>query len=292
LKTRGTYNFEFDEQDKILPNEVNFHKLRTMFLDRNLINGEFLGPGDKGDFDFGSWHILCHLTAACAVFKKSNSYIWTEISHIPFIDKYTATVTIDSKREAISTFPLYSTAGQEIVQGSELIGFVEGSSFGHISARDSQDDPKDFNNNLRQEYDNDVSSIKEGGRVWEHWVVTRNISELSHVGSSILLAYLEMLSICGGIYTGIVGRGRVDYHHPQQLKALEIAGLIKIEEALLDIMPKPIAQTLALKIYTANPKICIETIKYLPWDINKISYFMFQRKINNWNTKENFKKLI
>lgn len=290
MKTRGEYNFEIDVKGKILPNQANLQKLRALLLDRKLINDEILGPGDHEDYLIGSWHIFCHLTAACAVFKKRNNYIWTEISHVPLIDEYITTVTVDSSQETVCSFPLYSSVGQKIIHDAKLLGFIEGTSFGHISAIDVQDKPEDFNKNYRQEYDNDELSMKEGGRVWEHWVVTRDISEKSHIGSSILQAYLEMLSICGGIYSGIVGRSRSDYHHPEQLKALKTAGLLNVEEVLFDITPKSIPQSSALKIFSANPKICLETVKDFSWDLNKVSFFMFQRKIDKWNAKENLVK--
>lgn len=289
---RGKYKFEIGKLGNIFVSDNNLKKLRNLFLDRSEIFGELLGPGDPGDFDLGSWHILCHLTAASAVFKKFDKYLLVEISHAPLLDEYIATVTVDSENESVVTFPLFSETGKKLIEGSKLIGFFEGTSFGHISARDIKDNPEDFNNNFRQEYDNDVTSGKEGGRVWEHWVVTRDISENSQVGNSILRAYLEMLSICGGAFAGIIGRGRTDYFHPEQLKSIINSGLITDEEALLEITPKSIPTEAHIQIATANPKICLDTVKFFPWETQNISYFMFERKIKNWNTSDNFKKII
>lgn len=290
--TRGKYKFEIGDLGNVIVSDNNLRKLRKLFLDRSEIFGELLGPGDPGDFDLGSWHILCHLTAASAVFKKSDKFLLVEISHAPFLDEYITTVTVDSENESVVTFPLFSEVGKKLIEGSKLIGFFEGTSFGHISARDIKDNPEHFNNNFRQEYDNDAFSGKEGGRVWEHWVVTRDISDSSRVGNSILMAYLEMLSICGGSLAGIVGRGRTDYFHPVQLKSIINSGLITAEEALIEIFPKSIPTEAQIQIATAIPKICLATVKFLPWETQNISYFMFERKIKNWNTSDNFKKLL
>jgi hypothetical protein len=284
LNTRGTYKFEIEANGNIIYNAENLEKLRTLFLDRSIINGELLGPGDPGDFDLGGWHILCHLTAGCAIFRKSNRTIWVEISHVPLIDKYSATVTVDGGTETVSTFPLLSEEGQNIMTNAKLIGFVEGSSYGHISAREVCDNAEKFNNNIRQEYDMIETSASEGGRVWEHWVATRNIRMQSSVGTSILNSYLAMLSICGGVFTTLVGKGRIDYHHPEQLKALAKSGLISYDDMSVDITPKPIPRKAELLIYTANPNKCVEAVKSFSWDEISISYFMFERKIDRWNT--------
>lgn len=290
--TRGAYKFVIDSNGRIKFNVENLEKLRSLFLDKSTINGELLGPGEPGDFDSGGWHILCHLTAGCAVFRKSNRTIWVEISHVPLIDKYTATITVDGGEEPVSTFPLLSDEGNDIMMNAELIGFVEGSSYGHISAREVRDKADNFNNNNRQEYDMEETSKKEGGRVWEHWVATRNINPHSSVGTSILASYLAMLTICGGVFTATIGRGRMDYHHPEQLRAIVEAGLITIDEALVDITPKPIPKVSETMIYSANPIICVNSIRNFPWDKNNISYFMFERKINRWSKNIVLKKVL
>ncbi len=281
--TRGISKFEVDSNEHILFTEENFEKLRKMFLDRNIINGDLLGPGDPGDFDTGSWHILCHLVAACAVYRKSNKFIWMEISHVPLVDTYTATVTIDEDNEPVATFPLLSEQGQLIIKDAELMGFVEGSSLGHISAGDVKDPLGVFNTCTRQEYDQSEESVDEGGRVWEHWTTTRNITQDAPIGSSVLKAYLSIVSQCGGRFVSIVARGRTEYHHPEQLKALMHYGFITEEEGLIDIVPKPIPHDIELALYSSNPRECVNTVKKLPWDKNKISYFMFERSINKWN---------
>lgn len=289
--TRGIAEFEIDSKGHVIYNESNLEKLRFIFLDRKIINGELLGPGDPGDFDFGGWHVLCHLVGGCAVFKSSNSMVWVEISHVPIIDSYVATITIDSDKESVTTFPLLSYEGQSIIQNAKLMGFVEGSSLGHISARDILDAEGKFNTCTRQEFDMDEKSIKDGGRVWEHWATTRNITSGASIGTSVLRAYLSMVSLCGGSFVAVVARGRIDYSHPTQLNALLQYGLVTKENALVDIMPKPISKKIEEIIYSANPKMCVKAVKELPWDNNKITYFMFERRINKWNSDIQISKI-
>lgn len=287
MTTRGIAGFEIDSNEHVINNENNLERLRAIFLDRKIITGELLGPGDPGDFDFGGWHVLCHLVSGCAVFKNSNSIIWVEISHVPVIDSYTSTITVDSDKESVTTYPLLSIEGQSIIQNAKLIGFVEGSSLGHISARDVHDAEGKFNTCTRQEFDMDEKSYKDGGRVWEHWATTRNITSDSAIGTSVLRAYLSMVSLCGGSFIAVVARGRIDYSHPAQLNALVQYGLLTKENILIDILPKPLPKDIEEIIYTSDPKKCVKAIKELPWDNNKITYFMFERRINKWNSDIN-----
>ena len=73
-KTRGLLKFQINNHGKVISNKENLDNIRRLFLDRRLINKELLGPGNKGYFDVGAWHILCHLAAGCAVFKKNKSF--------------------------------------------------------------------------------------------------------------------------------------------------------------------------------------------------------------------------
>ena len=295
-KTRGLSRFEIDRKGYIINNVNNLEKLRRLFLDRRIIHDISLGPGDKGDFDVGGWHILCHLAAGCAVFKKGKSFLWMEISHVPIIDEYVATVTAEFQKGCISTVPLMSIRGKELIEDSRLLGFVEGSSLGRISARDVCDDKYLFNKWLRQKFDNDVNSEKKGGRVWEHWCTTRDIRKKSKIGAFVLKAYLDMVSVCGGEFVSAIARGRNHYRHPAQLMALIKYGFITEKNALIDVIPKPISKNAEKLIYTADPKKCLKAVTILKWDENSINFFMFQRSISKWrktaSVKRDIKKLL
>lgn len=283
MQTRGISKFEIDPNGIAIFNDSNLEKLRKLFLDRSLIYGDILGPGNPGDFDIGAWHVLCHLAGGCAVYKNSGNFMWVEISHVPLVDLYTATVTVETKRETVNTYPILSDEGKALLLKAELLGFVEGSSLGHISAKDIKDTPEKFNKWLRQDCDADEKSEKEAGRVWEQWCTVRDLTPNAAVGLSVLKAYLSMVAICGGKFVSIVARGRKQYHHPEQLIALIKYGLISKEDALYDIIPKPIPKKTELLIYSADPKICVNVVKNLTWDKDKISYYMFKRRIDKWS---------
>lgn len=281
---RGISKFEINNNGHLLYHDSNLEKMRKMFLDRKLINGALLGPGDPGDFDLGAWHVLCHLAGGCAVYRKSGKFLWVEISHIPDVDLYTATVTVEVCDEPVSTFPLHSSEGSALLEKAELVGFVEGSSLGNISAKDVTDNEIIFNKWKRQDFNLDPDSKSDGGRVWEHWCTVRDITPNARIGLSVLKAYLAMVSFCGGRLTSLVARGRKQYHHPEQLTALVKYGFISKEDALLEITPKPIPGNEEFLIYTANPQKCVQAAKLLPWDEHDIAYFMFSRRIDKWNT--------
>ncbi len=155
------------------------------------------------------------------------------------MDEYIATVTVQSEKESVTTFPLLSRIGQSLIKDAILLGYVEGSSLGHISAREINDSVGVFNTCTRQEFDMNENSPNDGGRVWEHWTTTRNITT-NDVGLSVMSAYLSMLSLCGSTFLSVIARGRKDYGHPEQLKALIVHGLISKEEVNIDINPKSI----------------------------------------------------
>lgn len=291
---RGQLKFETDKKGHLLLNDINLEKLRKVFLDRKIIKGTLLGPGDPGDFDIGAWHVLCHLAAGCAVFRKEDKYLWVEISHVPAVDLYTATLSAECKKEPVYTFPITSFEGRTLLDKSELIGFIEGSSLGQISAKDAVDNAIIFNKWKRQDFNQKITSQKDGGRVWEHWCTVRDITPNAVIGLSVLKAYLSMLSLCGGRLASIVARGRRQYHHPEQLAALFKYGVISLQDAFVDITPKPIPLKAEKLIYTAEPNKCLKALRLLPWDEHNLSYFMFSRRVKKWNTlahvKGDFKK--
>lgn len=69
---RGIYNFEVSDRGNVIYSQNNVELLRNLWLDRQIINETELGPGDPGDFDYGAWHIACHLVAADGVRRTKN----------------------------------------------------------------------------------------------------------------------------------------------------------------------------------------------------------------------------
>ena len=58
---RGAFDFKVTPAGDLLNHSVNVATLRRLWLDQYLVSGEDLGPGDRGDFDRGAWHVACHL---------------------------------------------------------------------------------------------------------------------------------------------------------------------------------------------------------------------------------------
>ena len=285
MPNRGISNFEIASNKHVLNSDSNLEKLRTILLDRSIITEYLTGPGNPGDFDYGAWHVVCHLAAGCAVYKNASKLLWVEISFVPAKDIYISTVT----NESGTSYPLFSDDGKKLLEGAKLVGYVEGTSQGHISARGVNDPPNRFNNWPRQDFDKSESSNEDGGRVWEHWCTVRDIRSSSEIGTSVLKAYLEMVSLCGDTFVSTVARGRTDYNHPDQLMALVKYGFISRDDALIDIKPKEIKDSVQKEIYSAIPAKCAQAVKSLVWDDNKITYYMFKRRINRWCTTDKVK---
>ncbi len=148
---RGSLAFEVDANGNLANNTSNVEKRRQLWLDRSVIAGDALGPGDPGDFDHGAWHVACHLVAAGGVRRRADGrMLWIEISHDAERDVYYASVTHSGDLEP-RTVPLDSVEGNALIAGSTLLGFVEGNSTGHISARGASDPEDMFNGNPRQD---------------------------------------------------------------------------------------------------------------------------------------------
>src|SRR5262245_48218583 len=172
---RGTFGFDVSTTGELLDSPANTEALRRLWLDRTLVRGGNIGPGNPGDFDDGAWHSSCHLLAGGGVRRGADgSLLWLEISHDAMDDDYFASVT--RRNGTAETVKLDSPAGRALLQRSQLLGFVEGNSTGRISARGVADPGDRFNSWRRQDFDMTVDNERaDGGKVWEHWCTTRNI---------------------------------------------------------------------------------------------------------------------
>ncbi len=279
---RGTYQFEVDDNGYIVNNEANLGRLCRLFRDGEIIGGKW-GPGRSGDFDNGSWHILCHLAAGSGVYIDGNNYLWVSIAHGTETDEYVATVCTKNG-DSVRTVPLNSAEGSGLIESSKLLGYIEGTSQGHILAKNIQDPPTAFNRWPRQKFDRNVDSAGNGGNVWELWCPTRDIRPSCAVGYSVVKAYLMLVSVLGGKFVASVARGRRRHDHPRQLCALVKAGFISREEALWDIMPKPITPDAERLFKEAKPAISLQAVEKLQWAASgELFYYMFQRKIASWS---------
>jgi hypothetical protein len=288
MPTRGTYNFETDNNGALVDNAANLDKVRKLFRDSAIINGNF-GPGNFGDFTNGSWHILCHLAGGSGVLNTASGRAWCGITHLPANDTYQASL-VYRRNGAPATVPLAGGEGAGLANGAQVLGYIEGSSAGHIAARDVNDPPNAFNRWPRQSFDKEADSDMDGGTVWEHWCTTRDIRESSAIGSSVLKAYLTLVSRLGGRYVAAVARGRREHNHPNQLAALVKAGFLTADEAMWDVLPEPIPRGAQELLYEARPGDALEAAEALQFTPGSQKYFMFQRRIRRWSMADDVRR--
>lgn len=284
---RGTYDFEVDDSGTLVDNDVNMEKLRMLFRDEHIISGDW-GPGDPGDFNHGSWHILCHLAGGSGVLNTAHGRAWCGITHVAEIDRYEATVT-HRFEETIRTVPLASADGTTIVTGATCLGFIEGTSLGHITARGANDADTAFNGWPRQRFDRDVADIEDGGTVWEHWSTTRDIRVSSVIGTSVLRAWLALVACLGGRFVAAIARGRREHSHPKQLVALVRSGVLSEDDAMWDVVPDSIPKCEQDILYEARPADSLAAAEALSFTSGQQRYFMFERRIAKWSSATSVK---
>jgi len=285
--TRGSFQFEATPHGDLVDNAANVDCLRKLWLDRTMIDGDDLGPGDDGDFDHGAWHSACHLIGAGGVRRAADGRIlWLEVSHDPAKDLYYGSVTAAASG---ATLRLDSAEARALLNGSTLLGFVEGNSVGHISARNVHDPPTLFNLWKRQDFDKRVGSDEDGGKVWEHWCTVRDIRPPHAIGSSVLRAYLSLVAALGDAFVPTVARGRRDYGHPKQLCAMVKSGMTTQASATWDIMPHRIPGAAEKTLLEARPADEAAAVATLEWDRTP-RYYMFQRRISHWSPADKVKQ--
>lgn len=280
---RGTFRFEATPAGDLVDSSSNVETLRKLWLDRRLITALDLGPGNPGDFDYGAWHVACHLVAAAGVKRAANGdLLWFEISHDPVNDEYYASVSLKD-RGTVKTYRLDSADGQSVVSGSTLLGFIEGNSVGRTSARGISDPPDRFNRWQRQDFDQLAATGSEGGKVWEHWCALRDLRPSARIGLSVLRAYVSLASALGDRFAPAVARGRRSYGHPKQLSALVRAGFTSESSALWDTSPFVLARDAERLLEHAEPGKSLEAVEKLDWS-NPPRYYMFARRARQWSS--------
>jgi len=231
VRRRGVYGFSVTADDKLVDGPENADLLRRLWIGREFVSDDLLGPGDPGDFDFGAWHVSCHVVAAGGVMELDDGALaWLEISYDQAHDRYYPSFTVETD-STFATIRLDCQAAPERLADARVLGFVEGTSLGRISARGVHDPEARFNGNPRQEYDESPDSAAEGGKVWEHWCTLRDIRNSATIASSVLAAYVTLCAHLGDLFPAIVARGRLAYGHPAQLAAMTKAGFVGAEAA-------------------------------------------------------------
>jgi hypothetical protein len=281
---RGALKFETTDRGDLINNGANVDRLRRLWLDRHVIDGEdLIGPGDPGDFDHGAWHVACHLAGGCGVKQLADeSLAWLQISHDGRVDRYFASLSV-LEGQNNRTVPLDSAEGIILLRKSRLLGFVEGTSLGRTSARFTTDSPELFNLWRRQDFDQPSGSKKDGGRVWEHWCTLRDIRPTHAIGTSVLTAFVALAAALGDGFIPTVARGRREYGHPAQLREMIASGLVGRQSALWNGMPTAIPHDCERVLENADPETSLKAISSLDWS-SPPRYYMFERKIKGWST--------
>src|SRR3989338_2116955 len=248
-------------------------------------------PAQPGSFSYtrpkenGSWHVLCHLAGASALFQSSEKLPgWAGITYDEPSNSYVATFSYYEGKKA-RTAALNSDEARRVMTGYVLRGYVEGASQGHILNRKANDPGDPQKVDRRQDYDQPATSAKDGGQVWEHWVTTRDIAAPNALGAGLLRSYLRLVALLGGRYCGTVARGRFDqaYGHVIQLCAMAKAGFIAPQDALWDVEPVTIPQEVQTVLYEANPESFFQGASLLLEAAQaQESYYMYKRKIANF----------
>lgn len=279
---RGTFGFDVSNDGALMDSPSNVDALRRLWLDRTMVDGNDLGPGDPGDFDHGAWHVACHLVAGGGVRRTVDGrFLWLEVSHLPAGDRYYASVTVKSGPTA-KVHPIESAEAGALLAGSTLLGFVEGNSVGRISARGVTDRQDRFNGWQRQDFDQPVVGGEDGGKVWEHWCTVRDIRAQDALAASVLRAYIALVAALGDLFAAAVARGRRDYAHPKQLCALVKAGFTARASATWDATPAAIPDAAERLFLEARPQDALTAVSSLAWD-RAPRYYMFSRRIDRWS---------
>jgi hypothetical protein len=279
---RGTYKFEVSDSGDLANTGANVVLLRKLWLDRAVIFGDELGPGDPGDFDNGAWHVACHVAAGCGVRERADgSLAWLQISHDAREDRYFASVTVLEGRNT-RTVPTDSAEGRILLRKSRLLGFVEGTSKGRTSARAAADPPNLFNLWRRQDFDQPPGSDLDGGRVWEHWCTLRDIRETHAIGTSVLTAFVALAAAMGDMFIPTIARGRREYGHPAQLKAMVAAGLVDRKSAVWVGTPMAIPANWESVLEDADAATSLKAATSFDWS-KPPCYYMLTRKIAGWS---------
>ncbi len=266
-------------------------RLRRVLLDWQAIDGD-AGPGAINNRR-GSWHLFCHLAAAAALYRlPGRRPAWVGILYDRGARRYFAAICAGLNHRQ-SILPLKSRKARELVARGAWRGYLEGGSRGHILDRAANDPGDSQKVDRRQDYDQDINSLKDGGPVWEMWTVSRDIRAKSILGSSLIEAYGDLLDVLGGRFAAVVARGRIEpeYGHLRQMCALIDAGFVTPDEALTEIDAVAIQPNVERILLEATPEAFSRAAALLVRERRKPCYFMYSRKLSSFASASLIRRL-
>jgi hypothetical protein len=102
------------------------------------------------------------------------------------------------------------------------------------------------------------------------------------IATSVLGAYVSLVAALGDRFAPTVARGRRQYAHPRQLRALVEAGFTSKESALWDATPSLIPAEAESLLMEAEPAKSLEAVSALDWS-DPPRYYMFRRRSDSWS---------
>ena len=152
---RGTFGFEVFPSDELLNTPANVEALRRLWLDRTLVRGPGHRPRELGRFR--RRRVAQQLPRGRRRGRAARRGRVAALARdLPRSRRRPAISPASPGVGTPRTVKLDSTEGRALLERSQLLGWVEGNSKGHISAR-GVDDPRDrFNSWRRQDFDKPV----------------------------------------------------------------------------------------------------------------------------------------
>ena len=282
---RGSYEFEAGDSGGLLNTASNVELLRELWLDRDNINGDDIGPGDPGDFDNGAWHVACHLLGGGGVRKLATASSPGSRSRMTSAERpYFASATV---REGQARAPCRSIRRRDAhclqieslsVSSRELrsAGCPPASPGSAVAVQSVA--PAGFRPAAGQRRRTAAAFGSTGARC--------ATSGPTHaIGTSVLTAYVSLVAALGDLFIPCVARGRREYGHPVQLRAMVARRPGRSASATWDGKPTAISKEAEKLFQEADEAAALKAVEQLKWSAPP-QYYMFARKISGWSKAE------
>ena len=285
---RGNYEFDVDENGNLKNSAYNLEQLRKLWLDRDNIDGDDIGPGIPAISTTAPGMSPATSLGGGGVRKLANGKLaWLQVSYNGATDRYFASATVREDK-ATRIVLLNSAEGAPCCRtrnfsalSKELRSAGCPPATSPIRRRCSTCGAGRISTSRR-------ARPQDGGRVWEHWCTLRDIRPAHAIGTSVLTAFVSLVAALGDLFIPCVARGRREYGHPVQLRAMVRAGLVGRASATWDGKPSAISKEAEKLLLEADEAAALKAAEQLKWS-SPPQYYMFSRKISGWSKAEEVK---